>query len=134
VIGLQTIGAVQGSAPETHSPLWHCSTPVQNWPSSHPATPGPSGRFGLWHPVIGSHESGPVHGLPSLQLSAVPGVGLHTPLVQEPMPVQTLLSWSHSTPFGFTSTTHLAVGASQRGVVHELGLVHVSCRQRASQS
>ena len=79
------MGAMQGNAPDMHSPLWHCSTPVQKRPSSQPATPGPSGRFGLLQPVTALQVSGPVHGLSSLQLSAVPGVGLQTALAQVPI-------------------------------------------------
>ena len=55
-------------------PLAQVSAPVQKLLSSHPGTSGPF-RKGFWHPLSGSHVSGPVQGFWSLHCNAVPALG-----------------------------------------------------------
>src|SRR2546427_660780 len=59
--------------PAVHTPAWHVSAPLHALPSLHDV---PFASAACWHPATGSHASA-VHGLPSLQLRAVPPV--HTP-------------------------------------------------------
>jgi ABC-type glucose/galactose transport system permease subunit len=56
--------------PAVQVPAWHVSTPLHVFPSLHEV---PFASAVLWQPVSGSHVSA-VHGLLSLQLSAVPAV------------------------------------------------------------
>jgi hypothetical protein len=74
------------AVPAVQVPLWQVSAPLHTLPSLHDV---PFNTGELMQPTNASQLSA-VHTLPSLQLSAVPG--LHTPLWQVSLPLHTLLS------------------------------------------
>src|SRR5262245_39239378 len=83
--------------------LWQVSAPLQTLPSLHAvpfATPAKA------HPVAGLQVS-VVHGLPSLQTSAVPAV--QTPLWQVSLPLQRFAS-AHEVPFESAVAVQPVVG------------------------
>jgi hypothetical protein len=107
---VHTFPSLQTSAvPAAHTPAWQVSAPLQTFPSEH-AVPFATGAVA--HPVAGTHES-VVHGLASLQTSAVPAV--HVPLWQVSAPLQRLVS-AHEVPFARTALVHTP--EAQVSVVH----------------
>src|SRR5439155_908786 len=72
--------------PPVHVPFWQVSAPLQRVPSGQEV---PLAALVCWQPSRGSQES-VVHGLPSLQSSAVPAV--HVPPWQVSAPSQTVPS------------------------------------------
>ena len=99
-----------GGGPAMHWPLWQVSAPLQTFPSSH----GIPFRTGvLTQPKVALQVSA-VQGLPSSQLSAVPGV--QTPPWQTSSPSQALLS-AQEVPFSTAALLQPKTG-SQVSVVH----------------
>jgi hypothetical protein len=98
--------------PAEQVPLWQVSLPLQTLPSGQ-AIPLATATF--WQPTTGWQLS-VVQTVPSLQLSATPGV--HTPTWQVSPPLQTLPS-AHDAPFGSAVYRHPSSG-SQVSFVHTL--------------
>jgi hypothetical protein len=116
---VQTLPSLQLSAvPGVHAPLWHVSAPLQTLPSEH-AVPFASATF--WQPLAALQAS-VVQALPSLQLSAVPGV--QVPAWQVSPPLHTVVS-AHDEPFGTAACWQPAMG-SQVSFVHTLLSLQVS--------
>jgi hypothetical protein len=90
-------------------PSWHVSAPSQTVPFGHGV---PSVTDACWHPSSASHVS-LVHALPSLQLSAVPGVQI--PFAQVSTPLQAFPS-EHDAPF--PSGVFWQTPALQTSLVH----------------
>ena len=110
---VQTLPSLQLSAvPGVHTPFWQVSLPLQTLPSGQ-AIPLATGTF--WQPTTGWQLS-VVHTVPSLQLSATPGV--HTPAWQVSPPLHTLPS-AHDAPFGSALYRQPSSG-SQVSLVHTL--------------
>jgi hypothetical protein len=110
---VQTLPSLQfGGVPAVQLPLWQVSAPLQTVASAHDV---PFATGGFWQPATGSQLS-LVHGLPSVQLGAVPGV--HVPDWQVSAPLQTLAS-AHDVPFVTLACWQPATG-SQLSVVHGL--------------
>jgi len=80
------------AAPDVHTPDWHVSAPLHTLPSLHEV---PFASTVCRHPLSGSQVS-VVHGLLSLQLSAVPA--MQAPAWQVSAPLHTLPSL-HEVPF-----------------------------------
>ena len=90
---VQTFPSLQlGATPGLHVPFWHVSTPLHALPSEHDV---PFTNATLSQPEAESQLSA-VHGLPSLQLRAAPG--MHAPFWQVSTPLHALLS-EHDEPF-----------------------------------
>jgi hypothetical protein len=74
------------AVPGVHVPAWQVSAPLHTVVSVHGL---PLARVGCWQPASGSHES-VVQGLPSSQLSAIPGV--QSPVWQVSVPLHVVVS------------------------------------------
>jgi hypothetical protein len=118
---VQTLESLQLSAvPGVHAPFWQVSLPLQTLPSVHEL---PLATLLLWQPAIGSQLSA-VHGLPSLQLRAVPVVQvpawqvsapLHTLPSAHDVPLVTLACWQPSA--GVQESVVQTLLSSQLGAV-----------------
>src|SRR5262249_33839940 len=104
--------------PAVHVLLWQVSAPLHTLPSLHAV---PFGTPVFEHPVVGPQAS-VVHGLLSLQLSAVPAV--QTPPWQVSLPLHRLPS-AHAVPLASAVAVHPEVGL-QASVVHGLPSLQTS--------
>jgi hypothetical protein len=105
------------TVPAVHTPSWQVSSPLQTLPSVQEE---PFRMGVLEQPETGLQLSA-VHTLPSLQLSAVPGV--QVPPWQVSAPLQTLPSL-HAVPFASGVFVHPVTG-SQASVVHTFASLQV---------
>jgi hypothetical protein len=124
VTGLQLF-AVHGlpslqlsGAPAVQVPDWHVSSPLQTVLSAHDV---PFGNGLVVQPKTGSQPS-VVHGLPSLQVSGVPGV--QVPAWQVSLPLHRLPS-VHDVPLGTAGCWHPLTGW-QLSAVHALPSLQTS--------
>jgi hypothetical protein len=106
------------AAAAVHKPPWQVSSPLHTLASVHD---DPLGTAAIWQPDSGAHVS-VVHGLPSLQLGAMPA--LQTPPTQVSAPLQRLPS-VHEVPLATGVVWQPAVGL-QLSAVHTLPSLQVS--------
>jgi hypothetical protein len=106
------------AVPAAQAPLWQVSAPLHRLPSAHEV---PLATGMAVQPKMESQPS-VVHGLPSLQLSAVPAV--QAPLWQVSAPLQTLPSL-HEVPFSTGALTQPVAGL-QLSVVHTFPSLQLS--------
>src|SRR5262249_39015162 len=105
--------------PAVHEPAWQVSEPLQTLPSRHGVPFG----TGVWAQPVTELQVSAVHGLPSSQLTHVPGT--QTPARQVSAPLQTFVS-AHDVPSN-AGVCWQPVCALQVSVVQTLPSSQLSC-------